>query len=426
MQPTFHKDEGGKANVLMFRFTMHGPAPTAYADDKGEIKLDVVPVFADTGAVLPLEMAKDMLELRGSTEKPSPYQPFFSVITMLGGVQYRLLKVSKHLGGRRIAVQVSLRGCDHVAPLRSDGTLVFSKRKDVDSRRAEQQREREDLEARERHAARALAVQDTHRAYTPVSGGKRSRAGGGDSDDAIAAADEDEDVGDSSGGEDDGSAATPSLERVMQELKRLRRRVHFLERRVGGSRSLGGPTGSAGAASTTALASAASAAAGGGVGIGAGPLMLAPQASKTLRTTSSAWGFLGGPPSWSPEQEGATSHAAVESLMTMHHQQSAGSGFPSSLVGPPTSLQRDTSSDTASMPPPEAMRRDFSGGSFGGGSDGGPLLLLRGVTDALPLSMVGSPPSTAVPMTAPGTAHSSSSSAKAAGAASTARTTTNS
>ena len=155
---TFHKDEGGKANALTFRFVLNGQVPLEAADAKGEIPLDVHACFEDTGEPLDPELEEKMLDVRGGTEKPNS-APHLNAVTKLGGVIYRLNIVSKRVHDRKICIQVALRGARHIAPLRSDGTLVFSKRKDVDARKEEQAKERAALEARERNAALALQAQ---------------------------------------------------------------------------------------------------------------------------------------------------------------------------------------------------------------------------------------------------------------------------
>lgn len=151
-QSTFHKDEGGKTNNLSFRIVLQGDIDLSYGSPKGEVPLDVVAVFED-GTVVPKQ--EEVLAITGSTEKPNG-GPSVCLVSRLGGVLYRLKQVSKRLEDRAICVRVSLRNCPEVPPIQSQGTMVYSKRKNRMQREEQQAKEREDMERREAEAASLL------------------------------------------------------------------------------------------------------------------------------------------------------------------------------------------------------------------------------------------------------------------------------
>jgi len=156
-QATFHKDEGGKTNNLSFRVVLQGDIDVSVGGAKGEIPLEVVAVFED-GTVVPRQ--EQVISITGCTEKPTG-GPCLCLVSRLGGVLYRLKRVSKRLEDRAVCVRVSLRGCPDVEPLQSEGTMVFSKRKNREQREEQQAREREDMERRETEAASSLLVHGT-------------------------------------------------------------------------------------------------------------------------------------------------------------------------------------------------------------------------------------------------------------------------
>jgi hypothetical protein len=151
-QENFHKDEGGKANQLSFRIILQGelsPDILANAVD-GCLPLLVRPVFDDG------ELADtSVLDVVGGTDGPNPC---IQLRTRLGGVRYRLRTVSKRLGNRGIGVIVYLVGCPSIEPLRSEFTMVFSKRKNKEQRLEEQARERNELLERQRAAQLLLSA----------------------------------------------------------------------------------------------------------------------------------------------------------------------------------------------------------------------------------------------------------------------------
>jgi hypothetical protein len=151
-QTTFHKDEGGKTNNLSFRVVLQGDIDVNVGGAKGEIPLDVVAVYED-GTVVPRQ--DQVITITGCTEKPSG-NPCLCLVSRLGGVLYRLKRVSKRLDDRAVCVRVTLRGCPEVAPLQSEGTMVYSKRKNREQREEQQAREREEMERRETEAASLL------------------------------------------------------------------------------------------------------------------------------------------------------------------------------------------------------------------------------------------------------------------------------
>ena len=151
-QATFHKDEGGKTNNLSFRVVLQGDIDLSLGGAKGEVPLDVVAVYED-GTIVPRQ--DQVITITGCTEKPSG-NPCLCLVSRLGGVLYRLKRVSKRLEDRAICVRVSLRGCPEVPPIQSEGTMVYSKRKNREQREEQQAREREEMERREAEAASLL------------------------------------------------------------------------------------------------------------------------------------------------------------------------------------------------------------------------------------------------------------------------------
>ncbi|KAH9260544.1 hypothetical protein BASA81_001011 [Batrachochytrium salamandrivorans] len=152
-QENFHKDEGGKANQLTFRLILQGELTSevlnsAAHDQDTFLALNVRPIFDDGELADP-----SVLEIVGGTEGP---HPCIQISTRLGGVRYRLRTVSKRLGNRGIGVVVDVAGCGHVLPLKSETTMVFSKRKNKEQRLEEQARERNELLERQRAAASLL------------------------------------------------------------------------------------------------------------------------------------------------------------------------------------------------------------------------------------------------------------------------------
>jgi hypothetical protein len=151
-QTTFHKDEGGKTNNLSFRVVLQGDIDVSVGGAKGEVPLEVVAVYED-GTVVPRQ--DQVISITGCTEKPSG-NPCLCLVSRLGGVLYRLKRVSKRLDDRAVCVRVTLRGCPEVAPLQSEGTMVYSKRKNREQREEQQAREREEMERREAEATTLL------------------------------------------------------------------------------------------------------------------------------------------------------------------------------------------------------------------------------------------------------------------------------
>lgn len=152
-QENFHKDEGGKANQLTFRLILQGELTSevlnsATHEQDTFLALNVRPIFDDGELADP-----SVLEIVGGTEGP---HPCIQISTRLGGVRYRLRTVSKRLGNRGIGVVVDVVGCAHVQPLKSETTMVFSKRKNKEQRLEEQARERSELLERQRAAASLL------------------------------------------------------------------------------------------------------------------------------------------------------------------------------------------------------------------------------------------------------------------------------
>lgn len=151
-QETFHKDEGGKSNNLAFRVVLQGDVDPSIGGAKGEVPLDVIAVYEDG---TPVPKQDQIISITGCTEKPSG-GPCVCLVSRLGGVLYRLKRVSKRLDDRAVCVRVSLRGCPDVPAVQSSGTMVFSKRKNKEQREEEQAREREEMEKREAEVATLL------------------------------------------------------------------------------------------------------------------------------------------------------------------------------------------------------------------------------------------------------------------------------
>jgi hypothetical protein len=151
-QSTFHKDEGGKTNNLSFRVVLQGDFDISIGGAKGEVPLDVVAVYED-GTIVPRQ--DEVLLITGCTEKPNG-APCLCLVSRLGGVLYRLKQVSKRLDDRPVCVRVSLKNCPDIEPIQSQGTMVYSKRKNRTQREEQQAKEREDMEKREADAATLL------------------------------------------------------------------------------------------------------------------------------------------------------------------------------------------------------------------------------------------------------------------------------
>lgn len=163
-QENFHKDEGGKANQLSFRILLQGeltPDILANAVD-GCLPLSVRPIFEDGELADP-----SVLDIVGGTDGSNPC---VQVKTRLGGVRYRLRTVSKRLGNRGIGVICYVVGCPNIDPIRSESTMVFSKRKNKEQRLEEQARERSELLERQRAAQLLLSARASPSASdTPTS-----------------------------------------------------------------------------------------------------------------------------------------------------------------------------------------------------------------------------------------------------------------
>jgi len=163
-QENFHKDEGGKANQLSFRILLQGelsPEVLANAVD-GSLPLSVRPIFEDGELADP-----GILDIVGGTDGTNPC---VQVRTRLGGVRYRLKTVSKRLGNRGIGVLCYIVGCPSIDPIRSEPTMVFSKRKNKEQRLEEQARERNELLERQRAAQLLLSARASPSASdTPTS-----------------------------------------------------------------------------------------------------------------------------------------------------------------------------------------------------------------------------------------------------------------
>jgi len=164
-QATFHKDEGGKTNNLSFRVLLQGDIDINVGGAKGEVPLDVVAVFEDG---TPVPKQDQIFSKTGCTEKPSG-EPCLCLVSRLGGVLYRLKQVSKRLDDRPVCIRVSLRGCPEVEPIQSEGTMVYSKRKNRTQREEQQAKEREEMERREAEAATMLV----HGKSSPLPDGDR-------------------------------------------------------------------------------------------------------------------------------------------------------------------------------------------------------------------------------------------------------------
>jgi hypothetical protein len=151
-QPTFHKDEGGRGNNLSFRVVLQGDIDVSIGGAKGEVPLEVVAVYED-GTVVPRQ--DEVIAITGCTEKPNG-MPCLCLVSRLGGVLYRLKQVSKRLDDRPVCVRISLKNCPDIAPIQSQGTMVYSKRKNRTQREEQQAKEREEMEKREADAATLL------------------------------------------------------------------------------------------------------------------------------------------------------------------------------------------------------------------------------------------------------------------------------
>lgn len=125
-----------------------GGTPAALENPESFLALNIKPVFDDGEPADP-----SILDVVGGTEGP---QPCIQLRSRLGGVRYRLRTVSKRLGNRGIGVIVEVVGCAAIAPLQSETTMVFSKRKNKEQRLEEQARERSELLERQRAAASLL------------------------------------------------------------------------------------------------------------------------------------------------------------------------------------------------------------------------------------------------------------------------------
>lgn len=167
---TFHKDEGGKTNNLSFRVLLQGEIDSSCGGLKGEIPLDVVAVFED-GSIVPKQ--EDVITISGCTEKPNG-SPCLCLVSHLGGVVYRLKQVSKRLDDRPVCVRISLKNCPNVPPLQSQGTMVFSKRKNRTQREEQQAKEREEMERKEAEAA-TLLVHVITPSCTPENGDRPTK-----------------------------------------------------------------------------------------------------------------------------------------------------------------------------------------------------------------------------------------------------------
>lgn len=151
-QENFHKDEGGKANQLSYRVILQGELPQDLINlaIDGVLPLTVRPIFDDG------EMADmSVLDVVAGTESP---QPGILLKTRLGGVRYRLRTVSKRLGSRGIAVVVELTNYPQSVCIKSESTMVYSKRKNKEQRLEEQAKERTELQERQRAAQLLLSA----------------------------------------------------------------------------------------------------------------------------------------------------------------------------------------------------------------------------------------------------------------------------
>jgi len=119
---------------------------------KGEVPLDVIAVYEDG---TPVPKQDQVITVTGCTEKPNG-SPCLCLVSRLGGVLYRLKQVSKRLEDRPVCVRISLRNCPEVASIQSQGTMVYSKRKNRTQREEQQAKEREEMERREADAASML------------------------------------------------------------------------------------------------------------------------------------------------------------------------------------------------------------------------------------------------------------------------------
>jgi len=166
-QSTFHKDEGGKTNNLSFRVVLQGDIDLNIGGAKGEVPLDVIAVFEDG---TPVPKQDQVITVTGCTEKPNG-SPCLCLVSRLGGVLYRLKQVSKRLDDRAVCVRITLRNCPDVAPIQSQGSMVYSKRKNRTQREEQQAKEREDMERREADATSMLV----HGIPTPADGDRPAK-----------------------------------------------------------------------------------------------------------------------------------------------------------------------------------------------------------------------------------------------------------
>ena len=80
------------------------------------------------------------------------------------------LLVSKRYGNRRFSVVVALEGFPEIAPLQSEPTMVYSKRKNKDQRLEEQAKERNELAERQKAAAALMSARGGTPACAATSG----------------------------------------------------------------------------------------------------------------------------------------------------------------------------------------------------------------------------------------------------------------
>ncbi|KAH9257831.1 hypothetical protein BASA81_003850 [Batrachochytrium salamandrivorans] len=150
--------------TLVFRIQLEGELDISYGGAKGEIPISVTAVFED-GTPVPAQ--REILDVIGCTEKPNS-PPALYLTSKLGGVCYRLKQVSKRLDDRKVCVLVELGNGAPVDPIISQGSLVFSKRKNKDHREQQQLQERQDMEKREEEAV--LQILSAKRVRVSVDG----------------------------------------------------------------------------------------------------------------------------------------------------------------------------------------------------------------------------------------------------------------
>lgn len=105
-------------------------------------------VFED-GSLVPRQ--RDVIDIIGPTEKPSG-PPCLCLSSRMGGVHYRLKQVSKRFDDRKVCIRLSIESENGDCQVTSEGTLVYSKRKNKDMREEQQRLEREELERKESDA----------------------------------------------------------------------------------------------------------------------------------------------------------------------------------------------------------------------------------------------------------------------------------